>query len=364
LQKKNDGQNYAPQGRSAAVVAPGEFSVGVVGLDHGHIFGMCNGLSEAGADIALVWDPDPEKILAFQSVWPTCRTARSMDEVLEDGDIQLIASAAVPGDRCGIGVAALESGHDFFADKPPLITREQLERARAAVRQTGRRYGVYYSERLHVEAAVCAGDLVKRGVIGRVVQVMGWGPHRAGLASRPEWFFDKSRYGGILVDIGCHQIEQILAYAGAEGAKITNSHVANFNHAGYPRFEDFGDASLLCDNGVVGYFRVDWFTPDGLGAWGDGRTVILGTDGYMEIRKYINVAADAEGDHVFLVDGEGEHHIRAAGTCGFPFFGRFIRDCIDRTETAMSQDHAFTAIELAIEAQERALAAGVGGFKQ
>jgi predicted dehydrogenase len=345
------------------VVAPGEFLVGVIGLDHGHIHGMCNGLSEAGAGIVLAWDPDPEKCRLFREAWPTVRIARDRDEILEAGNIRLIASAAVPGDRCDIGVAALESGHDFFVDKPPLITREQLERARATVGRTGRRWGVYYSERLHVESAVRAGELVKQGAIGRVVQVMGWGPHRAGVAARPDWFFDKSRYGGILVDIGCHQIEQILAYAGAEGAKITNSHVANFNHTAYPRFEDFGDVSLICDNGVAGYFRVDWFTPDGLGAWGDGRTLILGTDGYIEIRKYIDVAANAEGDHVFLVDHEGERHIEAAGTCGFPFFGQFIRDCIEHTGTAMTQSHAFAAIELAIEAQERAWKAGVGGFR-
>jgi predicted dehydrogenase len=362
LQKKSDGQNYAPRGKAAAVVVSGEFPVGVIGLDHGHIYGMCNGLAEAGADIALVWDPDPEKCRAFRKAWPGVEVAGSKEEVLRDGRIRLIASAAVPGDRCDIGIAAMESGHDFFADKPPLTTREQLERARAAVRKTGRKYGVYYSERLHVEAAVRAEELVAQGAVGRVVQVMGWGPHRAAVESRPEWFFDKSRYGGILVDIGCHQIEQILAFAGACGAKITNSRAANFNHAAYPNFEDFGEANLVCDNGVSGYFRVDWFTPRGLGAWGDGRTLILGTDGYIEIRKYLDVAADAEGDHVFLADHEGERHIKAAGTCGFPFFGRFIRDCIDRTETAMSQARAFTAIELAIEAQERAWAAGVGGF--
>jgi predicted dehydrogenase len=362
MQEKKDGQNYAPQGKSEPVVAPGEFPVGVIGLDHGHIYGMCNGLSEAGADIALVWDPDPEKILAFQKAYPEVRIAASMDEVLRNGEIRLIASAAVPEDRCDIGIAVMESGHDFFADKPPLITREQLRKAKAAVARTGRKYGVYYSERLHVEAAVYAGNLVEQGAVGKVVQVMGWGPHRASPASRPEWFFDKNRYGGILVDIGCHQIEQILAYAGAKNAKITNSRVANFNHGLYPRFEDFGEVSLICDNGVAGYFRVDWFTPAGLGAWGDGRTIILGTDGYIEIRKYLNVATEAEGDHVFLVDQEGERHIKVAGTCGFPFFGRFIRDCIHRTETAMTQELAFTAVELAIEAQEMAWSSGVGGF--
>lgn len=367
MQKKSDGQNYAPrsQGKTVPVAAPGEFRVGVMALDHGHIYGMCNGLAEAGAEIALVWDPDPEKTLAFQKAFPQVRIARSRDEILENGDIRLIACAAVPGDRCDLGVAALRSGHDFFVDKPPLITREQLKQAREAVWETGRKYGVYYSERLHVEAAVRAGELLQEGAIGRVVQVMGWGPHRVGpVSGRPDWFFDKSRYGGILVDIGCHQIEQILTFAGAEGARIAHSRVANFAHEEHPRFEDFGDVNLICDNGAAGYFRVDWFTPSGLGAWGDGRTLILGTEGYIEIRKYIDVASDAEGDHIYLADRKGEHHIRAAGTCGFPFFGRFIRDCLDRTETAMTQEHAFAAVELAIEAQERAWSSGTDGYRE
>lgn len=364
MQQKSDGQHYAPTGKALAVCAAGECPVGVIGLDHGHIYGMCNGLAEAGADIALVWDADPAKVKAFLKAYPGAKAARSMDQVLQDGSIRLIASAAIPDMRCEIGLAAMRHGKDYFADKPPLITRAQLAAARAAVRETGRRFGVYYSERLHVEAAVYAGDLIAQGAVGKVVQVMGWGPHRASVNTRPPWFFDKQRYGGILVDIGCHQIEQILSYASACSATIAASRVANYSHTAWPAFEDFGDVSLVCDNGVSGYFRVDWFTPDGLGAWGDGRTLIVGTEGTIEIRKYLDVAADPQGDHLILVNREGERHIRCAGTCGFPFFGRFIRDCIDRTETAMSQEHAFTAIALAIEAQERALKGGVGGFTQ
>ncbi|MDR2143601.1 MAG: gfo/Idh/MocA family oxidoreductase, partial [Treponema sp.] len=276
--------------------------------------------------------------------------------------VKLIASAAVPADRCGIGIEAMNHGKDYFSDKPPLVSREQLAEARSCAARSGRNFGVYYSERLHVEAAVYAEQLLAQGAIGRVVQVTGIGPHRLNAPARPSWFWDRSRYGGILVDIGCHQIEQILSYAGAKTAKIISAGVANYHHANYPDFEDFGWASLVCDNGVSGYFRVDWFSPDGLGAWGDGRTFIVGTDGYIEIRKYIDVASDREGDHLILVNREGEQHIRAAGTCGFPFFGKFIRDCLNRTEEAAAQDYVFEVMELAIEAREKARAAGIGKF--
>ena len=355
MQSKADGQSYAPKGKSAPVVGPGEFKVGVIGLDHGHIYGMCNGLSEAGAEIALVYDPDPAKAGAFQKSFPNAATARSEQEIMES-DVKLVASAAVPAERCGIGLRAISHGKDYFADKPPLATRGQLRAARDAVQSSSRKFAVYYSERLHVEAAVYAEQLIAQGAIGRVVSVSGFGPHRLNADKRPAWFFDPERYGGILVDIGCHQIEQILFFAGAQDAQIVSSRVANYNLKTHAAFQDYGDAVITCDNGAAGYFRVDWFTPSGLGAWGDGRTIIVGTDGYMELRKYLDIANDPDGDHVYMVNHEGEYHFKAAGQHGFPFFGRLIRDCLDRTETAISQRHTFRVMELALDAQEKAVA--------
>ena len=186
------------------------------------------------------------------------------------------------------------------------------------------------------------------------MQVLGLGPHQLRADVRPDWFFKKENYGGILCDIGSHQIEQFLYYADIKDAKVTNSQVANYNHPEYPELEDFGDAMLVGENGSTQYFRVDWFTPDGLGTWGDGRTIILGTEGYIELRKYINIATDERGDHVFIVNGDKEQHICVEGKVGFPFFGQLILDCINRTENAMTQDHAFKAAELCLKAQLQA----------
>ena len=112
---------------------------------------------------------------------------------------------------------------------------------------------------------------------------------------------------------------------------------------------------LVGDNGATNYFRVDWFTPDGLTTWGDGRLLILGTEGYIELRKYTNIATEASRDHVFVVDQEGEHHYHVSGQVGFPFFGEMILDCINGTEVAMTQDHIFKAAELCVRAQMQAV---------
>ncbi len=353
--EKSSGMMYAPKGKVSPVCGKGEFPIGVVGMAHGHIYGMCNGLEEAGAEVKLVYDPDPARVENFLKAFPGARAARTEAEVLEDPAIRLVAGAAVPDARGELGLRVMDHGKDYFTDKPPFTTLEQIDAAREKAAVTGRKYAVYYSERIHNEAAVFAEKLVADGAVGRVVQVIGTGPHRISIPQRPDWFFDKKRYGGIIVDLGCHQIEQFLFYSGARDAAVLHSKTANYKFKQYPHFEDFGDATLLADNGAVCYLRVDWLTPDGLGAWGDGRTFILGTEGYIEMRKYIDVARSKDGDQVFLVDHQGERNFFVTGQVGFPYFGRLVRDCLDRTDKAFSQELFFRATELAVIAQLQAV---------
>ena len=354
--KVSDGMTYAPKGKPQPVVKPGEFVFSAVRLDHGHIYGMSNGLLEAGATLKYVWDPDPGKVEAFLKVYPQAKPARSEEEALEDRETHMIAGAAVTSERCTLGLRAMDAGKDYFTDKAPFTTLTQLKSAREMAAATGRKYMVYYSERLHDEGAILAGYMVKQGEIGQVISVTGFGPHRLGAAGRPQWFFKREKYGGILCDIGSHQIEQYLYFAGEEDAAVTSSRIANYAHPEYPELEDFGDCSLVGEHGTTNYFRVDWFTPDGLRTWGDGRVFIIGTQGFIEVRKYINLAADEpSSNHVFLVNSQGERYVDATGVTGYPFFGQLILDCLNRTENAMTQAHAFKAAELCLKAQAQAI---------
>ncbi|WP_114560083.1 Gfo/Idh/MocA family protein [Desertihabitans aurantiacus] len=350
----SDGGTYAPAPVPAAVVEPGDFTFAAIGLDHGHIYGMCQGLIGAGAGLKWVYDPDPAKVEQFRARFPDVRVARSEEEVLADAEVGLVAGAAVTSERCALGLRVMEAGKDYFTDKAPLTTLEQLAAAREAVARTGRKYAVYYSERVHVETAVFAEQLIEQGAIGKVIQVIGLGPHRLNAPSRPAWFFERARYGGILTDIGSHNVDQILHYTGSTDAEVVSSTIANHAHPEHPELDDFGDAHLVTDTGAVGYLRCDWFTPDGLQTWGDGRTFILGTEGYIEQRKYMNLATSDGPGHLFLVNGEQERHFNVTGTVGYPFFGRLVLDCLNRTEDAMGQAHAFKAIEIAITAQNQA----------
>lgn len=353
--QKTDGMNYAPIGKSDPVVNEGEFSFAAIALEHGHIYGMCNGLIEAGGTLKWVYDPDPNKAEKFRSHFPGVKIATSEQEIFQDQTIKLVAGAAITSKRCDLGLRALTHGKHYFTDKAPFTTIEQLNAAKKKVQETGLIWAVYYSERIHNESAVFAGQLIDKGAIGQVVQVIGTGPHRANAKHRPEWFFKKEFYGGILCDIGSHQIEQFLYYSGAKDAKVLHSKVGNYKHHDYPELEDFGDATLLADNGATNYFRVDWLTPDGLSTWGDGRTIILGTDGYIELRKYVDIGREESGNHLYLVNQKGEKHYSLSGKVGFPYFGALIVDCLNATENAMTQEHTFKAAELCIIAENEAM---------
>ena len=335
------------------VVRPDEFAFSAIGLAHGHVIGMTQGLLDAGATLRWVYDADAAKVAEFVALFPGVRVAASEQEVLDDPEVQLVASADIASERAPLGLRVMAAGKDFFVDKAPLTTFDQLDAVREATARTGRKYAVYYGERVHSEAAILAGQLVAQGAIGTVLQVTAFGPHRVG-TGRPEWFFDAERYGGILCDIGSHNFEQMLYYTGASDGEIVSATIANYAHPETPGLQDFGDAHVVLDNGMTGYVRVDWFTPEGLGVFGDGRTILLGTDGYIEVRKYVDITTDNGSGQVLLVNHEGQYRFEAGGRTGFPFFGQLIRDCLDRTENAMTQAHALKAAELSLRAQSTA----------
>jgi len=336
------------------VVKPGEFVFAATHLNHGHVYSQVEGLIEAGGTLRSVYDVDPARAEAFQKKFPQAKIVDSLDRILDDKDVRLVAAAAISCDRGPLGVKVMRAGKDYFTDKTPFTSLDQLADARKAAAQTGRKYMVFYCERLHSECSIFAGYLIRDGVIGRVVHVLGLGPHRMNAPARPAWFFERAKAGGILGDIGSHQIEQFLFFAGAKDATITHAVAGNLAHKDYPEFEDFGEASLIGDNGALNYFRVDWFTPDGLSNWGDGRVFIIGTKGTIELRKNVDVARGTGGDQVYLVTSEREQHLSVNQRVGCPFFGELILDCLNRTENAMTQAHAFKAAELCLRAQEQA----------
>lgn len=347
-----DGMSYDPQGKSKPVVKPGEFPFAVAHLDHMHILGMTGALQNAGAELRYLYDTDPQRAATFQKQFPKAEIVRDFRKILDDPSIKLVASAAIPSERCGVGLQVMEAGKDYFTDKAPFTTLEQLDLARKKVGETRQKYMVYFSERLHNAPTYFAGELVRQGSIGKLIQVIVAAPHRLSKENRPDWFFDKSRYGGILTDIGSHQFEQFLYFGNTTQGKVNFARAENFNNPDEPGLDDFGETSLTLDNGISCYCRIDWFTPNAARAWGDGRLLALGTEGYIEVRKYLDIGRPENPPSVFLVNHEEEREFTFEGAQHFPFFGELILDCLNRTEKAMTQEHAFMAAEISMTAQE------------
>jgi predicted dehydrogenase len=324
----------------------------VIGINHAHITGMVNALIKGGGQLVAVYAKEPDLLKNFTRTFSNVKIAASEEEILGDNSIQLVASAGIPVERAPLGIRVMKAGKDYMTDKPGIVTFQQFNEVKKVQKETKRIYSIMYSERHGNSAAVKAGELVIAGAIGKVVQTIGMGPHRMTPKSRPLWFFDPEKAGGILCDIGSHQCDQFLFYTGSKQAEVNFSQIGNFNTPDYPNYQDFGDMSVHSDH-ATGYIRIDWFTPNGLATWGDGRTFILGTEGYIECRKYIDIAGRPGGNHLFLVN-QTETKYYDCSNVYLPYGEQLVNDVVNRTETAMSQDHCFLATELALTAQKMA----------
>jgi predicted dehydrogenase len=332
----------------------------VCGMNHDHVYGMIGAIQRGGGTLVAAYGQEPDKLAIFTKRFPDVKMVKSEDEILNDKSIQLVLSSAIASQRAPLGVRVMEHGKDYLSDKPGITTLEQLAAVRKTIAETHRIYGIMYSERLEVKAAVKAGELIQAGAIGRVIQTINIAPHQimqkhgdaGGGTGRPEWFWDPDLYGGILCDIGSHQVDQFLYYTGSTEAEVVASQIANVNHPDRPRFQDFGDMMLRGDRGL-GYVRLDWFTPDGLGTWGDGRLFVLGTEGYIEVRKYTDVAVKKSGNNLFIVDQKEARYIDC-NNLTLPFGPQFVADIVNRTHVAQDQAQCLLAAELVIKAQRNA----------
>ena len=347
-----DEHSPVPEEKGKSVWDEPRIKFSVIGINHDHIHGQIEAVKRGGGQLVSFYAKEPDLAAAFAKRYPDIKQARTEQEILQDKSIQLVLSSIIPNQRALVGLEVMKHGKDYMSDKPGITSLEQLAEVRRVQKQTGRIYSIMYSERFENKATVKAGELVKEGAIGKVIQTIGLGPHRMNPTSRPAWFFDPKQFGGIITDIGSHQFDQFLFFTGTTKAEVVASQIGNVHHPQYPGFEDFGDV-MLHGNGGTGYIRVDWFTPDGLASWGDGRLTILGTDGFIEIRKNVDIASHAGGNHLYLVNQKETKYI----DCNkepLPYGTQLVDDVLHRTETAMPQEHCFLATELALKAQKGA----------
>lgn len=335
--------------------------IGVVGIEHLHLFEMVDGLVAAGAE-TVCHAAEAGPLSDMYVGWRTDSEPRSVHAVISDDSLDLVVLAGVPSSRAGIASQALRAGRHVLAAKPAVTTLDDLARVDAAAREAGRRWWVFFSERLVNRAVVEAVRLVHAGAIGDLVAVSGAAPHTLAPTGRPHWFFDRELSGGILCDLAAHQADQLLALAGPGSTEVVAATVANVANPEHPALQDLGRMSLrhLTDDGRVvwSHHHVDWLSPAGLGTWGDVRLVLTGTAGTIEVRSNVDVVGEPGAEHLILVDAERAERIDCSPV-ELDWARRLVDDVESGTDTLVPHDHTVAACELVLRAQAVAEMAGV-----
>ena len=330
-----------------------KLKIAAMGVEHRHIFGQITGMLDVGCEFVGWWTENDNRISNdLEKKFPDITRVKDKYVLLNNTDIDLILIADIPSKRANLAIECMNAGKDVMLDKPGCTNLEQLQEIKNTIDKTKQIFSIDFSERFEVPSVQMASNLIKNGEIGKVVQTIGFGPHRLNIDTRPEWFFDDELNGGILCDIASHQIDQFLFFTKSNSAEIISSSVGNFSNPNKPKMQDFGEILIHGDQGQ-GYIRVDWYTPDALPNWGDGRLTILGTEGYIELRKYVDIAGREGTDHLFLVNKQRCEYIDASKQ-PLTYFKNLMNDVFNRTETAMKQDHCLEVMRLAINAQNSA----------
>lgn len=332
----------------------------VVGLDHPHAYAMTMSLLAAGAEHAG-FAADDETVGGYAAMFGA--EQREIDDVLADTTIDLVVPVGVPSERAAVSVAALRAGKHVLSDKPATTTTGQVDEIRAAVSETGQIFAVLLGERFESRASRRAAALVADGAIGDVVHVNSFGPHRLGIDGRPAWFFDGTKNGGILNDLASHQIDQFLHLAGRDGqpiddVTIASALVANRAHPEHPELEDYGEV-LLRTPTATGFARVDWFSPGGIPTWGDVRLFVVGTAGYLEARKNVDIGGQPGGDHLLLVT-ERETRRFDCQRDELTVMADFLDGVRDGVARGLSTEHSLAVCDLAARVQAAARREGGG----
>jgi len=331
---------------------------GVIGVNHGHVYGITERLVNTGRAVPVkVYAREDDLAAAFLRKFPDVKRAGSEKEIIEDPAIDLVVSAAVNAERGELAARVLRAGKSFLVDKPPVTTAADVDAVEAALAEGKALYFVYWGARAHAPNLIKMKQMIHEGAIGRVVHFMGLGPHRLGKETRPAWMFSKEKYGGILVDIGSHQFE-LFTYLTGEDVVPGTSRVANYDNPDTPEFEDFGDAVFTGTGGTSGYVRVDWFTPPALPVFGDGRQIVVGTEGYFESRSYIDIGREESsmcGKRLFYVPAAGSpREVDLSGVDAERFEHEILDDIEQGVNRSQPHDRTVRLLRALVRIQEEA----------
>ncbi len=255
--------------------------VGIVGLKHAHIASFARFAAAAPEHELVGWvedDPQLQERIRTQFGSPIYT---STDELYSQG-VDVIGIGAINRARGAIIIDALEHGVHVLADKPLLLSLEELRKVKELRAQKGLQVGLMLTERYNPPFQRLF-EVVDNGDIGDVVSFTAFRPHKLRIASRPDWMFDHYQYGGLLADLAIHDIDIMRRVCPAEVVSI-HAWQTNRHYNDRTDFYDNAHAAIQLSNGTMGWFAANWLTPNGSDIHGDCRCFVQGTTGAVEVK--------------------------------------------------------------------------------
>ena len=348
-----------PRNSASLTLEPGMLSstplppaFAVVGARHSHILGQAQALADAGACAAMIWEPDDRAYAAFARAFPDVERVHDLDVILCADAIGFVTAAPIAAERAWLGIQCLEAGKDYLVDKPGVLTRFELEAVQHACERTGRRFIVWFHERLSSPATLAALDLVHAGTIGDLVGCTILAPHQLRPSERPDWFWAPEFAGDIIVDLGSHHFDLLLEATGNAPLEVTSAVADCVHFSEHDGFLDLATVTVVGPN-FQATIHLDWLSPDTLGTWGAGRIFFRGTRGYLEVRREIDLAGRPGSNHLLWVNESGSHREQWDGRT-LRFASDYLADLASGAHTAIDPDRWRQASRLALDASELA----------
>jgi predicted dehydrogenase len=167
------------------------------------------------ADLVAICDPYKTNLDAALALYPSAKGCKDYHEVLDDKSIDGVIIATPLHLHARITLDALAAGKHVFCEKAMARTMEECKAVYDAYARTDK--ALYYCmQRMYDEKYVKAMQMIKQGLIGDVVGMRcHW--FRNADWRRPvpspdlerwiNWRLYKEYSGGLMTELGCHQLE-------------------------------------------------------------------------------------------------------------------------------------------------------------
>ena len=326
----------------------------IVGCQHGHIAMFIEEMHGLGYECAGIYERDPVPLASGIAESYGIPLYQENDytqlNIWHDNTIEMIGSSAINHEKIDIVELCASHGKHAMLDKPAAVNREDYHRLEAVIRSGRIQVGMLLTERVN-PALYTLRQLNAEGAFGHIVNMSFRKPHRLAASQRPDWFFDKSQNGGVIVDILIHDFD-ILCWITGQEIQSSSGYLGKRIMPEHETFYDTAHIQTVMEDGTVAQLYADWHTPDASWAWGDTRIFVTGTKASAELRLAGDPLLDKKA-LLLLVTNEATWSEVGLYEVPYTVCGDFVRR-IRGEESAITHLDILVATKAAIDADEAA----------